>query len=308
MLNSSYYPGMSVGKIFIKSLRFYGDRFNALFLPFLIVSLIKSVLWKFAFDLIPQFKIQPGFTENFLVQFITYLTFVIPILVAFSVISWIIDFFPSGLIVKYSSGVLEGRTSNLVASLKTVIYKIFSLLLIGLITGLLVVLGLVLLIIPGIIMAVVFSLAIQVMIIEGSGVLESLRKSRELVSKRPWQAFSVLLFAFLLIAMAGVVGEILCSHLIRTEGYFRLVIISVIISVVKPLQPVALTYLYYSLSVSQKFQEPRKPYQPIFSAPPPIGRKFQELVEYHPKFCFKCGQKLPSDAIYCPSCGVRVKP
>ena len=278
MLHSSYYSRISAAKIIGRSLRVYGDKFHVLFFPFLIIGLIESVLWNFAFDLIPQFKVQPGFTENFLVQLITYLTFAIPILAAFCVINWMIDAFPNGLIVKYSSDMLEGSSPNLSASLKTATLKIFSLLSVGLITGLLVILGFVLLIIPGIIVAVVFSLAIPAIIIEDSKVFESLRRSRKLVAEGSWQVFSVLLFTFLFIAMAGVIGEILCSYIIGIKGYSRLLIISIFISTAKPLQPVALTHLYYSLTASRKILEVRKPYQPIIPTPPSVGRRVQEWI------------------------------
>ena len=307
MPNSSYYSAMPVREILVESLRFYCERFNVIFLPFLIASLIKSALWKFAFSLIPHFKIQPGFTENFLIQFINYLTIVIPIIIVFVLASWIIDIFPVGSTVKYSSDILEGRPPSLVSSLKTATSKIFPLLSIELIRGALVILGLVLLIIPGIIVAVILSLAIQVMIIEDLGTFESLRRSRELVAKSPWRAFSILMFVFILTALGGVVGEIICSHLIMVEGYIRLVIISVAVSVVKPIQPIALTYLYYSLSASQRFTVRRETYQIISSAPQQTERELREIIRYYPKFCYKCGQKLPSDAIYCPRCGVKVK-
>ena len=306
MADLSYYSTESVGEILVKSLRFYCDRFSALFLPFLITSLIESVLWNLAFSLIPHFDVQPGFTENFLVQFINYLTFVTPIVVSFALISWVINALPAGLIVKYSSDILERRPSSLISSLKRVTYKIPSLLSVGLIQGLLVILGLVLLVIPGIIIAVVFSLAIQAAIIEDSGIIESLRKSKKLVAKRPLKAFSILLFMFLLTTLGGAVGETLCSRLIIVEGYIRLLIISIAISAAKPLQPIALTYLYYSLSAGQKLEAERGVYPPVYSAPQQMGQKMTR-IEYHPKFCYKCGQKLPSDAIYCPRCGVRVK-
>lgn len=306
MLNSTRYSILSTREILAKSLRSYVNRFDVLFFPFLIANLIKSILWKLAFDLIPQFKIQPGFTENLLIQLISYLTFTIPIVTVFVLISWVIDILPNSLITKYSSEKLEGRTPSLIASLKTVTLNTFSLLSIGFIKELLVILGLILLIIPGIIMAVVFSLAIQVMTIERLGIFESLQKSRKLTAKRPWQVLSILLFLFFLTAIAGISGEIICSYLIRTKGYVRLVITLIIISIVKPVQPIALTYLYYSLSVDQRPIKIRETYRPVFPAPP--RRKGpQELIGYYPRFCFKCGQKLPPDAIYCPRCGIRVK-
>jgi len=307
MLYSGYYSRMSAAEILGKALRFYGGKFHILFFPFLIVSLVNSILWKFALDLIPQFKVQLGFTENFLVQFINYLAFVIPILAVFGVISWLIDVFPSGFIVKYSSDIFEGRPSNLAVSFRAVISKVFSLLSASFITGLLVILGLVLLVVPGIIMAVIFSLTIQVIIIEGAGVSEGLRKSRELAARGWWQVFSVLASTFLLTVIAGVVGELLCSLLIITGIYFKLIITSIIMSIAKPLQPIALTYLYYSLSAGQKLPEIHKPYPQTVPVPPQMRREVQEPIGFHPKFCYKCGQRLPSDAVYCPRCGVKVK-
>jgi len=307
MLNSRHHLAVSAGKILRKSLRFYCSRFNILFPPFLVVSLIKSILWKYAFGLIPRFEIQPGFTENFLVQFIDYLTFLTPMIISLVLISWMIDTLPIGLIVKYSSDILEGRPASLTSSLKTANLKILSLLLIGLIRGLLVILGLVLLIIPGIMMAVIFSLAIQVMIIERAGVFESLRRSRKLTSRGWWQVFAVLAFTFFLTVIAGVMGEMMCSFLFMIERRFKLIIISVIMSIVEPLQPVALTFLYYSLSAGRRLPEAHKPYPSVFTAPPRMKREPEEPVGFHPRFCFKCGQKLPSDAVYCPRCGVKVK-
>jgi len=306
MPNSSHYFSVSTGKILVKSLRFYCERFTALFPPFLIVTLINSVLWKITFDLIPHFKIQPGFTENFLVQFINYLTFMIPLIVVFVLASWIIDAFPTGLVIKHSSDILEGRPPSLASSLKMAASKILSLLSIGLIRGLLVTLGLVLLVLPGIIMAIFFSLAIQVAIIEKSGTFESLQKSKKLASKRPWQVFSILLFVFILTALGGMIGEIVCNHLM-IEGYIRWVIIGIFISVARPLRPIALTHLYYSLNADRKLIETREPFRPISSVPQRREQKLPEISGYHPKFCYKCGQKLPLDAVYCPRCGVRVK-
>jgi len=306
MLSSTHYPSVSSREIIIKSLRFYVNRFDILFFPFLIANLVKSILWRIAFDIIPRFEIQSGFTEKFLIQLINYLTIVIPIIIIFSLISWVIDVLPNGLITKYSSDILEGKTPSLRASLKNVAFNILSLLFLEFIKGLLVILGLILLIIPGIIMAIIFSLAMQVMIIERLGVFESLQRSRRLTSRRPWQVFSVLLFLFFLTVIVGILGENICSYLIGTRGYVRLPIIFIIVSVVKPVQPVALTYLYYSLSVTERSIKPRETYRPIFSAP--YRRKeSQELLGYHPRFCFRCGQKLPFDAVYCPRCGVKVR-
>jgi len=131
-------------------------------------------------------------------------------------------------------------------------------------------------------------LTLQVIVIEGCGIFKSLRISRKVTAKAFWTVFSVLMFLFILTILAIIVGEIVCDRLMVSVGYMRLFIIFASISAVKPLQPVSLTHLYLSLSASRDVLE-------VLHGP---------IV--HPRFCPKCGQRLPPDAIYCPSCGCKV--
>ncbi|KYH41354.1 MAG: hypothetical protein AYL33_004520 [Candidatus Bathyarchaeota archaeon B63] len=277
------------------SLSLYSRGFNLLFFPFLTVGLINTVLWKLALDMIPPFVMEPGFTEDFLIRLIDYLTFTTPIVMIFSVISLVIEAIPSGLIVKYASDIIEGKPAGLRSSLDAAASKAIYLLSAALIRDLLVVLGLFLFIIPGIIIAVLFSLATQLIMIEGRGVYGSLRRSKEMAMRRPWQAFSILLFIAVLVVLGAAIAEMISSDLMVT-GYIRLFIINTAISLVKPLQPIALTHLYYSLRAEEGLAAAYRPYRPGFPA-----------AGYHPRFCYKCGQRLPSDAVYCPRCGVRVR-
>jgi len=308
MSNFNYSSVMSAKEILVRSLESYSERFSVFFIPFMITSLIKSILWRFAFDMIPQYQIQLGFTENLLIQLINYLTLAIPMISIFILIGWIIDTIPDALTIKYLSDLLEKRRSpSLTSTLETVASKAPSLISTGIIRGLLIILGLILLVLPGIIMAVIFSLAIPVIIIERTGTFQSLRRSKSLVSRNQWRTFSILLFTFVLTVLAGIIGEIVSSHIMMMEGYIRFVIIGVAIAVARPLQPIALTYLYYSLSAEEWFVVMRKPYPPNFSLPRSSELEIQSVARYYPKYCFKCGQKLPPDAIYCPRCGVKVR-
>jgi len=306
MIESTQHSTIPTKRIILESLKFCLNNYDALFPPFLLTNIAESFLWKIAFDMIPSFKIQPGFTENFLVNLIQYLTSVIPLIILFALACWIIDTIPNGLAIKYSSERIEGRSIGLLESLKTISLNIPRLMLLGFISGVLIILGFVLLIFPGIIMTVIFSLAIQAMIIEGSGVCESLRKSKNIVLKKPWQASLILLFLIVSMSAAGFLGENICARLMIGEIYPRLVIMFIIVSIVKPLQPAALTYLYYSLS--GRLQLPEIYGEHLPSAPTPYREGKIWTIKYHPNFCYKCGQRLPPDALYCPRCGVRVKP
>jgi hypothetical protein len=237
-------PARSVWEIIGRSLSLYLRRFNVVFFPFLIVGLVNVVLWSFALDMIHPFDVEPGFTEEFLIQLIDYLTFTIPVIIAFTVASLVIEAVPAGLVTEYTSDIIEGKPASLQSSLWTAASKAVWLFSVALIRELLVILGLVLFLIPGIIVAVLFSLAIQLIMIEERGIYESLRRSKKMVTKRPWQAFSILLFVAVLTCLGAAAGEVVSSSLFMATGYLRLFIIYAVISTVRPLQPIAMTYLY----------------------------------------------------------------
>jgi hypothetical protein len=103
-------------------------------------------------------------------------------------------------------------------------------------------------------------------------------------------------------------GRVIGNSVASLDSIMALVIEAVISSLVQPIQPIALTFLYYSLRTREKPGEQVPPSQltvpyrqPAPSTIPPMFPLFQ------PKFCYKCGERLPPDAMFCPKCGVRVK-
>ncbi len=277
---------ISTMDILVGSFRFYMDNFVALFFPFLAVSILKCIIWNFAFGIIPRLEVKPGFTEALIVRLLNYLAFTLPFIIAFILISRLIDVPPRALIIKYTVDKIGGVDANL--SENSVFRRMHSFLLLEFIKETLIILGLLLFVIPGLIMAVIFSLTLQVIVIEGRGIFKSLRISRRIATKASWTIFSVLTFLFILTILAIIIGEIVCDRLMVSVGYIRLFIIFASISAVKPLQPVSLTHLYLSLSVSRDVIE------------------ILHGLIVHPRFCPKCGQRLPPDAIYCPNCGCKV--
>jgi len=262
------------------------DNFVALFFPFLAVSILKCIIWNFAFGIIPRFDVKPGFTEALIVRLLNYLALTLPFIIAFILISRLIDVPPRALIIKYTVNKIRGADARL--SENSIFRRIHYFFLLEFIKETMIILGLFLFVIPGLFMAAIFSLTLQVIVIEGYGIFKSLRISRKATAKAFWTVFSVLMFLFILTILAIIVGEIMCDRLMVSVGYMRLFIIFASISAVKPLQPVSLTHLYLSLSASRDVLE-------VLHGP---------IV--HPRFCPKCGQRLPPDAIYCPSCGCKV--
>ncbi|MCW4021482.1 MAG: hypothetical protein NWF14_09705 [Candidatus Bathyarchaeota archaeon] len=270
--------------------------------------MVNDTLGQLRDQFMPKFDFPLNFTEEFLIWLIRYLAFAIPVVAAFAVVGWVIATLSIGVAVKCSSDMLEGRHPSLKRGFGFALSRISSLLTVGFMWGVLIVLGLILFVVPGIIVAVMFSVAVQTIIIEQSDAYESLRRSRKLVAGRWWKTFAVLFSVLLLVAVTQITGVVIGDIFAGPFSNLRWLVASIIASLAHPIYPIASTCLYYSLRTREKLVEPTVPLQPVVPIPQPeippapIQRAFQ------PRFCYKCGQTLPSDGLYCPRCGVRVKP
>ncbi|OYT43872.1 hypothetical protein B6U84_05335 [Candidatus Bathyarchaeota archaeon ex4484_40] len=151
-------------------------------------------------------------------------------------------------------------------------------------------------VVPGFMIAVTFALVVPVMVIERRGALESLGRSRRLVGKGWIKALTIVAVTSLLIIVAGVLGEALSL----ATYHLREILLTVLIALVQPVQPIALTYLYYSMRVKE--ESAITPTVPAAPKPKP-----EVPAEAYPRFCYLCGQELPLDAIFCPRCGRQVR-
>ncbi len=313
MILEKPYREVSATEVLRMSINLYLARYELFLVPFLVTNLANGALSQLMYSLMPEFFIPQSFTEEFFLWLINYLTNVIPVVALFGTIGWVITTLSNGIAVKCSSDILEGIRPSLNRGFRFTLSSISSLLTTGLIVGVLTILGLILFIIPGVIVALMFSLTVQVIMMERLGVSGSLRRSRELVVGRWGKTFAVLLLVFTATAAVYVVGDILVSSLGSpfdpTVDTVRWLMTSILTSLVQPLHPIALTCLYYSLRIREKPIRPAIPHAaeaPVaLPAPRAVG---PSLKGFQPRFCYKCRQRLPSDAIYCPRCGVRVRP
>ncbi len=110
------------------------------------------------------------------------------------------------------------------------------------VVGIIVVLGFIALVVPGIILAIMFSLAFPVLLIENKGVLDSMRRSRELVGHRWLKTFGVYLILGIIVAVASfIVGAIS-----RPFGVASPVVNGLLSALYQPLFPILLAVYYYS--------------------------------------------------------------
>jgi hypothetical protein len=287
---------LSTTEILSLSLSLYSSKFDLFLIPFLLTAVLNSfvnyALWRFA----PAIEL-PQNTTEIVTWLLDYLVAIIPVLVASIVISWVISTISNGMVVKMSSEMFEGRPATLKIGFDSILSSLPTLLISGIVVSALTILGLIFFVIPGIIAIIIFSLTVQVIMIERHNVSASLWRSRRLVANRWSKTLAVLVSVVLLTAISSSVGRIVGSYVTAYDNTMGLVIESIISSLAQPIQPIVLTLFYYSLRAKEKIGGPAMPPHQY----PPMSPMYQ------PNFCIKCGERLPPDAIFCPKCGANVK-
>jgi hypothetical protein len=99
----------------------------------------------------------------------------------------------------------------------------------GILAGIAIGVGLVLIIVPGLILLTIWAVIAPVIVVENSGVMGSFGRSRELVRGNGWPVFGVIVVAFLIVIVGGLIfGAIAAtitapiSALVAAVLYFRL--------------------------------------------------------------------------------------
>jgi len=256
----------------------------------------------------PVFEIPSAITECYIELLMNYLVTILPVIAISVVIARVIDTVVNGIVVKYSSDLLEGRSASINIGLHYVLLNLPYILVAEFVVSMLTVFGLIFFILPGIVIAIMFSLSVQVIIIEKMGVSEGLLRSRNLVVNRWLKTLTILFLVLMITLMSSVTGRIIGNSVAPYNVELSLLIESIISSVTKPLQPIVLTLLYYALRVREKTAEQMLPSQSIHFKTHVLSTDTQIPLLFQPKFCYKCGQSLPPDAIFCPRCGIHVKP
>ena len=175
-------------------------------------------------------------------------------------VSWIISTIASGMAVKVASDTLQRRNIDLSEALNFTVSRLPSLLIAGIVTGILIVIGFICLVVPGIILVIMFSLIVPAIVIEQAGALESLSRSRRLVGGRWLKTFGLLLVIYIIIFVATLIFGAISS----VFGPADWIITSVLGAFVSPILPIAVTFYYYSM-VARK--QPPPPPSPTLTTP-----------------------------------------
>lgn len=245
---------LTIGEIITQTFALYSEKFAQYLIPFLIAGAITGM-----FTIAVNYAIKTPATlpsaatpQEILNWLPGYLSAVLAIAFLTGIIGWIIGYIAEGITIKFASDTLERGQANLQASFNFTISRLLSLLAVSIITGILIIIGLIAFIVPGIILAIMFSLVVPAIIIENVGALESLSRSRLLVSHRWLKTFGLLLLLYIII---GIVTALL--GLITTPfGLASPLVSSILTAFIQPILPIGLTLYYYSMIARATPQEP----------------------------------------------------
>lgn len=273
---------LRVEEILRRSLELYKARFIQFWVPFIILALVNQALMV-ALGIGFEAPTRAGTFAELLGFFVD----LIPKLVFYGIVGWAINTVVSAMVMRYSSDLLEKGQANFREGFDSALTRLVPLLTATVITSILIILGLVCVVVPGIILSIMFSLVAPVIVIEKVGALESLARSRKLVSKRWGKTFAT--FLLIIIVLAPV--SLIANTISRPFGSMGAIIASVITALIQPISPIAIVFLYYSM-VAKETQ---------LAAPAPPPPSF--LPPQAKKYCTSCGGEMPEDVIYCPRCG-----
>jgi len=161
------------------------------------------------------------------------------------VVTLILGILYQGLVVELVRDVQDGRRDATVGTMVRGVTPVLGrLILMSLVAGLAGTIGIVLLVVPGLILLTVWAVAAPVIVIERSGALASLERSRQMVLGNGVRVFGALVLAVLIsIGLSFVVG-LVASPLGETAEQVATFVVSVLTA---PVAALAAAVLYFAL-------------------------------------------------------------
>lgn len=250
---------LSIEEILKWTFTIYSKNFIMFFTPFLITALLYGslgiIIENFATAVTVNIPAPGAPIEEIQNWFWSFIPTFLAIVAVMGIISWIIGTVVNGICVKCAADLIGKGKTSLGEALNYAVYKLFSLLAAALITAILIALGFIALIVPGIMLAIIFAVVVPAIIIEDVGAIESLSRSRRLVSRRWLKTLILLLIAYLAVLFASYVGNLIGQPL----GFFSTIIGSVAAAFVQPIIPISITVYYYAMLAREAQRIPPPP-------------------------------------------------
>ena len=283
---------LSLGDVISKTFELYRRDFTKYFVLFAVVGVIIGTVTTLARQAFPLPTLPPNPTpqqvSNWFPSFIGALVLLIALI---SIVAVVFSPIAQGTAIKLSSEQIEKGHAEIGTSIRFAVSKLLWIWALSIVVGVIVILGFIALIVPGIILAIMFSLAFPVLLIENKGVLESMGRSRELVSHRWLKTFAT----FLVLAIVNIVASAIVSAISGLLGVVGHIVNGFLSAFYQPLFPILLTVYYYSNLAR---------ITPLPADQMPTGPT--TMAKAGMKFCPTCGTQLVSSATFCFKCGARL--
>lgn len=279
---------LSIGELLSQTFAAFRQGFMKYFVVFLVVEAAVGVLTTLAINTIsiPALTIGSSFAAV-----TAYLKSYASREATTLVIGWIVGSIATAAAVKLASDGLQGKQVDVQSSVRFTFSKLIWIWILELVVGVLTGLGFLALIIPGIIVYIMFSVALPVLLLEGLGVFDSMRRSRVLVGNRWLKTFGFFLILGIIVAILGLIGGAIGSLF----GSASMVAGDMISAFYAPLTAIGVTVYYYS-NVARLAPPAPAPTTMMQQTP---------TIQTGMKFCPSCGAQLTSAAMFCPKCGAK---
>jgi len=234
---------LSLGEVISKTFEVYRRDFTEYFILFAGVDVIVGVITALARQAFVLPTRPPNPTPQ---QFLNWLPGFLGALVAlvFSIFIVTIILFPiaQGSPTKLASDRIEKGHADLGASVRFATSIFLRIWAVSFLVGIILVLGFIALIVPGIIPAIMYSLAFPVLVIENKGVLDSMRRSRQLVGHRWLKTFGV----YLVLGIVFIIAWAIAGSIAMPFGVASPIVNGLLSALYQPLLPILLAVYYYS--------------------------------------------------------------
>lgn len=175
----------------------------------------------------------------------------------------------TGMVVELVADVQDGRRDHSPSQLLRAVTPVLgTLVLVGIVVAIGVAVGFILIVVPGLILLTLWSVAAPVVVLERTGVFDSLGRSRELVRGNGWQVFGVIFVLFFLILIVGSGVELAASSASSAAGLVASVVIGVLIG---PIYALAQSVMYFDLRAAQTASTVEPPISGLPSEEPGPG-------------------------------------
>jgi len=282
---------LSIGEVVSRTFELCRRNFVKYTALFLVVEAVIGLVSVFAYNAFTFSTLPVTATPGQVYDWAGFFSNLIALVAVIGVVSLIFGTLAYGGTIKMASDEIENKPIDLGAAVRFAASKILWIWGLGLIVGIIIGLGFVALIVPGIILAIMFCLSFQALLIENSGIMGSMSRSRELVSHRWLKTFAT----FLVLAIIVVIATAIVGVISAPFGYWSRLVSSVLSAFYQPILPVATTVYFYSnrtrISPAQVGQ---------VTAGPPAATPAPGM-----KFCPNCGSQLAADVTFCSSCGAK---